>query len=148
MQSLISGLLCFDDSQRLRAKDALVTMELFSTKTRLAQVPALLHNNLEDLLYYNAFNTDLKEMNPIRKGMLYYLAHRVISEKKFSYYKDIFRHVESLCSSKLDGFIRPGDIKRLPKSLRSTMHVIFMRFSRSIDTREVSVCLDDSLDDT
>ena len=65
---------------------------------------------------------------------------RVIPEKSFGYYKDIYRQIESMCSAKLDGFIRQSDIKRLPKSLRLTMLVLYKRFARTVDTEEVSFC--------
>ena len=51
--------------------------------------------------------------------------------------------MESLCSSKLDGFIRKSDIKRLPWGLQATMRMIFVRFCRIVDTNEVSFCSDD-----
>ena len=73
--------------------------------------------NLEDLLYINTFssNATTKEeeqpstgwpLNPLHKGVMYYLAHRVIPESKYTYYKDIYRHVENLCSTHLDGLLR------------------------------------------
>ena len=73
--------------------------------------------NLEDLLYINTFSgATAKEeeqktemgwhLNPIHKGVMYYLAHRVIPESKYTYYKDIYRHVENLCSTHLDGLLR------------------------------------------
>ena len=72
-------------------------------------------------------------LNSVSKGVLYFLAHRVISEQSFSYYRDAWRHVEVLCSTKLDGYIRHGDIQRLPKNLRDTMHIIFANFARPIE---------------
>ena len=105
--------------------------------------PDTVLRNIEDLLYFNAFNTDEMEtgaLDPIHRGVLYFIVHRVIPENKFSYYKDIFRHVECLCSTKLDGLLRQTDIRRLPTSLRSTMQVIFTRFSRMVDVDEVSFC--------
>lgn len=81
-------------------------------------------------------------MSQMYKRMLYYTVQRVIPEVNFSYYKDIYRHVENLCSSKLDGFIRQSDINRLPKSLCSTMQVMFTRFARPFDSDELSLCLD------
>ena len=97
----------------------------------------------------NAFNTDaIEPMNPIKRGVLYYVIQRVVPEKSFGYYKDIYRHIEGLCSARLDGFIRQSDIKRLPKTLRPTMQVLFSRFARTVDIEEVSLGPEDSLDDS
>ena len=45
-------------------------------------------------------------IHPVQRGILYYIVLRVIPAKRFNYYKDVFRHLENLCSLKLDGFIR------------------------------------------
>ena len=138
IQQLISKLLKFNDSDRLTAKDALQN-KLFSDKLRLSKASSIIKSKLEDLLYINAFNMNEMEnvpLNPIHKCMLYFLVHRVIPESKFTFYKDIFRHVESLCSNQLDGLLRQVEINQLPKSLRGTMQVIYNRFSHTIDAEE------------
>jgi len=125
-------LLAFDDSKRLRADTAL-SFDLFSPASRLSgQLESPVLRGLEDLLFINAFKScsDVvggagPPINPVVKGVLYYVAHRVISEKSYSYYREVWRHVEGLCSQKLDGHIRKSDIERLPINLRSTMLVIF-----------------------
>ena len=78
-------------------------------------------------------------LNPIHKCMLYFLVHRVIPESKFTFYKDIYRNVENLCSNQLDGLLRQVEINQLPKSLRNTMQVIYNRFSHTGDAGEHQV---------
>ena len=64
-------------------------------------------SQFEDLLYYNMIKADqVVRIHPIQRGILYYIVLRVIPAKRFNYYKDVFRHLENLCSLKLDGFIR------------------------------------------
>ena len=89
-------------------------------------------------MYYNAFNTEETDaVSPVKLGILHYLMQRVLPEKAFNYYKDIYRHVEGLCSTRLDGYIRLSDVKRLPKSLRLTMLVIFAKFGRALGSNEL-----------
>ena len=146
IKELITGLLTFDDSKRLKASDAL-QLDLFSPASRLSNsVDGTALRSLEDLLFINAFKSQmapLANLNSVSKGVLYFLAHRVISEQTFSYYRDVWRHVEVLCSTKLDGYVRHADIQRLPKNLRDTMHVIFANFARPI-SHDVAMIRDET----
>ena len=110
---MISGLLTFDDSKRLRAKEALDS-DLFQPRSQILNLPGNVPpRSLEDLLVFSAFTTQVspgETLNSVKKGMLSFIVQRVIPESSFAYYKDVFRHIEGLCSASLDGLLRLNDI--------------------------------------
>ena len=53
----------------------------------------------------------------------------MIPESSYAYYKDVFRHIEKLCSIKFDGYLRLTDLERLPVKLRSTIQTMFARYA-------------------
>ena len=61
--------------------------------------------------------------------MLGFIVLRVIPESHHTYYKDVFRHLEKLCSARLDGYLQQSDLDRLPMNLRSTIKSIFTRYA-------------------
>ena len=139
LKKLVSGLLAFDESERLTAAQALAS-DVFCSRTTIFTRggPSPILYRLEELLYINAFNTEeLTPVNPIKVCLLHYLVQRVLPERALSYYKDIFRHIEALCSTRLDGYIRQSDVKRLPKCLRLIMLVIFSKFARALSAEEL-----------
>ena len=89
----------------MTAREAL-NLELFNPKTRLFGTQDNILSSLTNLLHSDSFDSeDIKPLNPIKRSVLYYVVHRVIPEDKFSFFKDIFRHVEKICSTKHDGLI-------------------------------------------
>ena len=64
--------------------------------------------------------------------MIYFLAHRVLEEDLFCEYKDVFRKVESLCSTRLDGLLYQSDILRLTGTVQHILQNVYDKFSRHI----------------
>ena len=93
-------------------------------------------NTIQQRLRFSRDPRQFNELNLVKRGILYFISHRVLSEEKFREYKDIFLMLEQLTSRANDGILRQSEIRALVHEAKfdatfaSQLDQMFERFSQ------------------